>query len=43
MLSDLVEIIFQVIQKDLNNLTIECIGPEIMSFRENVKNNIKIY
>ena len=35
--SDFVEIIFQVIQKDLNNLTIECVGPEIMSFEKMLK------
>ena len=39
--SDFVEIIFQVIQKDLNNLTIECVGPEIMSFEKMLKTILK--
>ena len=39
--SDFVEIIFQVIQKDFNNLTIECIGPEILSFEKMLKTILK--
>ena len=39
--SDFVEIIFQVIQKDLSNLTIECVGPEILSFEKMLKTILK--
>ncbi len=39
--SDFVEIIFQVIQKNFNNLTIECIGPEILSFEKMLKTILK--
>ncbi len=32
--TDMVEIIFQIIQKEKNGETIECIGPEILSFKD---------
>ena len=32
--SDLVEIIYQVISKEIKTTTIECIGPEVISFKE---------
>ena len=32
--TDLTEIIFSVIDKNYSNLTLECIGPEILSFRQ---------
>ena len=32
-ISDLVEIIFQIIEQNINSMTIECIGPEEISFK----------
>ena len=35
--SDMTEIIFQIIKNNLNSKTIECIGPEIITFKEIMK------
>ena len=39
--SDLTNIIYQVILKEIKNETIECIGPEELSFKDNFKKIIK--
>ena len=36
--SDLTEIIFQVISKNIKSVTIECVGPEIISLKDILKN-----
>ena len=40
--SDLVEIIFKIIKGNYKNLTLECIGPEILTFKEIIQKFIKI-
>ena len=39
--SDLTEIIYQIIKKEIKNDTIECVGPEVLSFREILKKLLK--
>ena len=39
--SDLTEIIYQIISKEIKNETIECIGPEVLSFKEILKKILK--
>ena len=39
--SDLAEIIYQMISKEIKNETIECIGPEVLSFKEILKKILK--
>jgi len=40
--SDMTEIIYQVMKKNLSSLTIECIGPETISLKEILKKLLKI-
>ena len=40
--SDLVEIIYQVVSKNIISTTIECIGPEVISFKEILKKLTKL-
>ena len=40
--SDLIEIIFQVIQKNINSNILECVGPETISFKEILKRLSKL-
>jgi NADH dehydrogenase len=40
--SDLIEIIFQVIDKKINSMTIECIGNEVITFKEILKKLLKL-
>ncbi len=40
--SDLVEIIYQVVSKNIISTTIECIGPEVISFKEILEKLIKL-
>ncbi len=39
--SDLTEIIFQIISREIKNETIQCIGPEVLSFKEILKTMLK--
>ena len=40
--SDLTEIIFQVISKNIKSVTIECVGPEIISLKDILKKLLKL-
>ena len=40
--SDLAEIIYYVISKNINSLTLECIGPEVISFKEILERLLKL-
>tara|TARA_Y100000741_G_scaffold226805_1_gene173231 strand:- start:402 stop:1364 length:963 start_codon:yes stop_codon:yes gene_type:complete len=40
--SDLTEIIYQVIDKKINSMTIECIGSEVITFKEILKKLLKL-
>ena len=40
--SDLTEIIYQVIDKKINSMTIECIGKEVITFKEILKRLLKL-
>ena len=40
--SDLTEIIYQVISKEIKSTTIECIGPEVISLKDILKRLLKI-
>ena len=40
--SDLTEIIFQVISKNIKSVTIECVGPEIISLKDILKRLLKL-
>ena len=40
--SDLAQIIYHVISKNINSLTLECIGPEIISFKEILQRLLKL-
>ena len=40
--SDLAEIIYYVISKNMNSLTLECIGPEVISFKEILERLLKL-
>ena len=40
--SDLTEIIFQVIDKKINSMTIECVGNEVITFKEILKKLLKL-
>ena len=40
--SDLAEIIYYAISKDINSLTLECIGPEEISFKEILERLLKL-
>ena len=40
--SDLTNIIFEIVQKKIVGETIECIGPEVFTFKEIIIKNFKI-
>ena len=40
--TDLVEIIYNIIESKNNNLVLECIGPEIITFKEIIKKLLKL-
>ena len=40
--SDLTEIIYNLISQDINSLTIECIGPEVISLKEIIQKLLKL-
>ena len=40
--SDLAEIIYYVISKNINSLTLECVGPEVISFKEILERLLKL-
>ena len=40
--SDLTDTIFHIISKDIHSKTVECVGPEVMSFKEILKSLLKL-
>ena len=40
--SDLIDIIYQVVQKNINSNILECVGPELISFKEILKRLSKL-
>ena len=40
--SDLIEIIYQIIDKKINSMTIECVGNEVVTFKEILKRLLKL-